>query len=82
MDSHGLALRPTFILISEYVVLTRILVIDSATYVGNSRKEDGSHAECHEQGSKKVGENTGYYSYLHVYCSFYIEVHTCKRKFQ
>jgi hypothetical protein len=56
MDSHGLALRRTYILILEHVVLTRILVIDSATYVGNSRKEEGFNANCHEQSSKNVGE--------------------------
>lgn len=84
-ESHDLALRRTYILISEYVVLTRILVIDSATYVGNSRKEDGSHAKRHEQISKSVGENTGSYSYLHVYNSFYIRRSThmySKRKLQ
>lgn len=78
MYSHGLVLRITSILISECIVLTRNLVIDSATLLGNSRKDDGFPAKCHEQ----VGENTGYFCYLHVYNSLYMEVHTCKMKLQ
>jgi hypothetical protein len=82
MGSQGLDRRRTNILFSEYVELTRIPVIDSASYVGNSRKEDGSYAKCREQGSDKAGRNTGVYSHTHVYNSLYIEVHTYERKLQ
>jgi hypothetical protein len=61
--------------ISEYIMLTRILVIHSATYVANSRKEAGSPAKCHEQSNKKVGENTGFYSYPRIYNSFNKSTH-------